>query len=74
MAASPQARTPHVRQALVVAVTGHRDLVASEIDGIRDRIRALFTFPRDEYPELELRLMSPLAEGGGWAAAVEHSC
>jgi len=69
MADSEQAQPPHNRQPLVVAVTGHRDLVAAEVDGIRDRVRALFTFLRETYPELELRLMSPLAEGADQLAA-----
>lgn len=69
MAALQQARTPHGRQPLVVAVTGHRDLVTSEIAGIRDRVRTLFTMLQDTYPELELRLMSPLAEGADQLAA-----
>ena len=60
MASEHQARAPHRRQPLVVAVTGHRDLVASEIDGIRDRVRTLFLFLQNTYPDLELRLMSPL--------------
>jgi hypothetical protein len=64
-----QARTPHRRQPLIVAVTGHRDLVMSEIDGIRDRVRTLFRMLQDAYPELELRLMSPLAEGADQLAA-----
>ena len=69
MTASQQAQTPHRRQPLVVAVTGHRDLVSSEIDGIRSRVRTLFTLLRDSYPDLELRLMSPLAEGADQLAA-----
>lgn len=52
-----------MRQPLVVAVTGHRDLVPAEWDGIRDRVRILFGFLRESYPDLELRLLSPLAEG-----------
>jgi len=48
---------------LVVAVTGHRDLVASELSGIRDEVRSLFQQLIDHYPERRLRVMSPLAEG-----------
>jgi hypothetical protein len=46
-----------------VAVTGHRNLVTSELDGIRTRVRELFEFLRSRYPDTSLRLMSPLAEG-----------
>jgi len=48
---------------LVVAVTGHRDLVPSEIPGIRDRVRRLFENLQQRYPDRSLRAMSPLAEG-----------
>ena len=48
---------------LVIAVTGHRDLVAAEIEGIRDRVRHLLTELNDQYSERTLRVMSPLAEG-----------
>ncbi|MGB5165459.1 MAG: hypothetical protein WBN61_09400 [Woeseiaceae bacterium] len=48
---------------LVVAVTGHRDLLAAEAGGIRDKVRALLLQLTDKYPERRLRVMSPLAEG-----------
>lgn len=48
---------------LVVAVTGHRDLVPSEIAGIRDQARAMLLELRDSYPDRRLRVMSALAEG-----------
>lgn len=48
---------------LVVAVTGHRDLLASEVPGIRDKVRSLFLQLVGHYPERRLRVMSPLAEG-----------
>ncbi len=44
-------------------MTGHRDLLASEIDGIRDLVRERLEFLRTAYPALELTVMSPLAEG-----------
>jgi len=58
-----------MRQPLIVAVTGHRNLVASERDGIRARVRDLFEFLQSRYPEMSLRLMSPLAEGADQLAA-----
>ena len=48
---------------LVIAVTGHRDLVATEVGGIRERVCRLFCDLRERYPTRELRIMSPLAEG-----------
>lgn len=54
---------------LVVAVTGHRDLVPSEIPGLRDRVRELFANLQQSYPDRRLQLMSPLAEGVDQLAA-----
>ncbi|MEH6518949.1 MAG: hypothetical protein V7742_19905 [Halioglobus sp.] len=48
---------------LVVAVTGHRDLVDSELEDIRVRVRHLFAELQLRYPENRLTIMSPLAEG-----------
>lgn len=48
---------------LVVAVTGHRDLVASEISGIRERVRQLLRQLRDDYPDRRVQVISGLAEG-----------
>jgi hypothetical protein len=48
---------------LVIAATGHRDLVAGEIPGIRQRVQELFRNLAKEYPDRRLSVMSPLAEG-----------
>jgi len=56
---------------LVVAVTGHRDLVPSEIPGIRDRIRHFLCELRDAYPGRIVAVMSPLAEGADRIVAEE---
>ncbi|MGI9224160.1 MAG: hypothetical protein ACR2QX_06755 [Woeseiaceae bacterium] len=48
---------------LVVAVTGHRDLVASEVPRIRQRVRELLDSLATQYPNRRLTVMSPLAEG-----------
>ncbi len=48
---------------LVVAVTGHRDLLTSEVSGIRDKVQSMLQQLIDHYPERRLRVMSPLAEG-----------
>ena len=56
---------------LVIAVTGHRDLVPAEITGIRERVRELLSDLRKRYPERRLRVMSPLAEGADRLVAEE---
>lgn len=48
---------------LVVAVTGHRDLVEDEVPDIRLRVRELLTLLGETYPERRLTVMSALAEG-----------
>lgn len=48
---------------LVVAVTGHRDLVAGETTGLRQKVREFFLDLAERYPSRRLRLLSPLAEG-----------
>jgi hypothetical protein len=58
-----------MRQPLVIAVTGHRNLVASEHDGIQQRIRELFTLLGERYPDTPIRLLTPLAEGADQLAA-----
>jgi hypothetical protein len=48
---------------LVVAVTGHRDLVAVENPAIREKVEALFRMLSGRYPDRRLSVMSSLAEG-----------
>jgi hypothetical protein len=48
---------------LVVGVTGHRDLVASELPGLSDKIRSLFLEIQERYPHTPLVILTPLAEG-----------
>lgn len=48
---------------LVIAVTGHRDLVPAEVPGIREQVRAMLQMMQQRYPHRRLRVMSPLAEG-----------
>jgi hypothetical protein len=60
---------------LVVAVTGHRDLVAAEIPAIREKIAALFGMLAGGYPDRRLSVMSSLAEGADQLVAevaLEH--
>ena len=48
---------------LSIGVTGHRDLNAAEEPGLRQQVRIFFQQLRDDFPELELQLLTPLAEG-----------
>lgn len=57
------------RLPLVIGITGHRDLKADEIPGIRERVRELFLDLQERYPTRKLRLLSPLAEGADRLAA-----
>ena len=45
-------------------MTAHRDLLPSEVPGIRRRVEDFFTDLQNEYPDLPLQLMTPLAAGG----------
>ena len=54
---------------LVVAVTGHRDLVEAEVSGIRDRVREFLAGLMRDYPERTVTVMTPLAEGADQLAA-----
>ena len=56
---------------LVVAVTGHRDLVAAEVPAIRERVRAFFKSLISEYPDRGVAVMSSLAEGADQLVAEE---
>ncbi len=56
---------------LIVAVTGHRDLLPAELPEIRRRVRALILELRDAYPDRAIMMMSPLAEGADRLAAEE---
>lgn len=54
---------------LVVGVTGHRDLLASEEEGIKQRVRDFLTGLEQIFPDLPLMIMTPLAEGADRIAA-----
>jgi len=56
---------------LLVAVSGHRDLVPNEIEGIRKSVRDFFKNLQNEFPGRPLQLLSPLAEGADQLAAEE---
>jgi hypothetical protein len=48
---------------LVIGVTGHRDLVPDEVPGIEAAVRGLFAELARRFPDRQLKVMSPLAEG-----------
>lgn len=48
---------------LTIGVTGHRDLVAEEIPALKDIVRDFFLRLQKDFPDLELQLITPLAEG-----------
>jgi hypothetical protein len=48
---------------LVIGVTGHRDLLPTEIPGIEAAVRKLFEDLAQCFPGRKLQIMSPLAEG-----------
>ena len=56
---------------LVVAVTGHRDLLPSEIPAIRERVRDFLAGLRQAYPDRIIAVMSALAEGADRLVAEE---
>ena len=48
---------------LVVGITGHRNLLASEVPALQGRVRDFFLQLQQRYPNLPLTLLSSLAEG-----------
>ncbi|HEX5707921.1 MAG TPA: hypothetical protein VFX96_11530 [Pyrinomonadaceae bacterium] len=48
---------------LVVGVTGHRDLRASDYPSLEERVREIFVLLLKEYEHTPITLLSPLAEG-----------
>jgi hypothetical protein len=55
--------------ALVVGVTGHRDLRAADVDALAAQVREFLLDLRARYPALPLVLLSPLADGADSLAA-----
>jgi hypothetical protein len=56
---------------LIVAVTGHRDLVADEVPQIRAHVREFLRGLMQDYPERGVTVMSSLAEGADQLVAEE---
>ncbi len=48
---------------LTVGVTGHRDLLADEVPALKIKVRDFFLQLKDDFPDLDLQLITPLAEG-----------
>jgi hypothetical protein len=56
---------------LIVSVTGHRNLVTSELPTIRKRVREFLNDLCEKYPERGVSVMSSLAEGADQVVAEE---
>jgi hypothetical protein len=56
---------------LVVAVTGHRDLLPAELPRIRELVRSFLCRLRDAYPDRQVTVMCGLAEGADRLVAQE---
>lgn len=56
---------------IVIGVTGHRHLREDETEMLRRKIREIFTFLREHYPDTPLQILSPLAEGADRLVAQE---
>jgi hypothetical protein len=48
---------------LTIGVTGHRDLLADEVPALQEKVRNFFQQLQRDYLDLDLQLITPLAEG-----------
>ena len=48
---------------LTIGVTGHRDLLEEEVPALKKIVRDFFLQLKSEFPDLDLQLITPLAEG-----------
>ena len=48
---------------LTIGITGHRDLVVDEIPALKKKVREFFQQLKSDFPDLDLQLITPLAEG-----------
>lgn len=53
---------------IVVAISGHRDLLDEELPAIRQALHNEFSTLRKRYPNSRLQLLNGLAEGADWLA------
>jgi hypothetical protein len=58
-------------EAFVFGVSGHRDLVAADLPGLRSELRRIFRRYLELYPDRTFELLTPLAEGADRVAAEE---
>ncbi|QIL19978.1 hypothetical protein [Thermomonas sp. HDW16] len=65
------ASTTPARIRLNIGLTAHRDLITEETPRLRSEVRDFFLRVRGEFPDLPLRLISALAEGGDQLVAEE---
>jgi hypothetical protein len=56
---------------LIVGVTSHRYIAATEIEPLRQRVREFFERLRRDFPDMPLLVLSALAEGGDQLVAGE---
>jgi hypothetical protein len=61
--------TRHEATELIVGVTSHRDLDRAQLPALRAQLVNALTQLHDDFPELQLVMLSPLAEGGDRLAA-----
>ena len=70
--AAASANPPNdARVRLNIGLTAHRDLVHEEEPALRTTVREFFQQLRAQFPDLPLRLISALAEGGDQLVAEE---
>jgi len=48
---------------LTIGVTGHRDLLTDEIPALKKKVREFFLQLKSDFPDLDLQVITPLAEG-----------
>ena len=66
----PASGRPDVAGApFIFGVSGHRDLVSTDLPELRKQLRLIFDHYRSAYPGASFRLLSPLAEGADRVAA-----
>lgn len=54
---------------IMIGITGHRDLIAAEMDGIRDIVRSQLRDIQQRYPHSSVSMLNSLAEGADMLCA-----
>lgn len=65
----PAPRSAVAGNPFIFGVSGHRDLVPTDLPELRQQLQRIFGHYRRAYPEAAFRLLSPLAEGADRVAA-----